>query len=94
MLPLMRPDKSVMTFGQISTIRADCRRPLRVAKWRIRNIYSRSMDTPKRIFTLMKAANIRSIGAYGASTPQGQPFATPDFSLLEHTNAGRSFCPF
>ena len=56
------------------------------------------MDTPKRIFTLMKAANIHSIvaevGAYGASTPQGQPFATPDFSLLKHTNAARSFCPF
>jgi hypothetical protein len=75
-----------------------CGRPLRLAKWRIRNIYSRSMDAPKRIFTLVKAANILSIvaevRAYGASTPQGQPFATPDFNLLEHTNAARSFCPF
>jgi hypothetical protein len=45
------------------------------------------MDAPKRIFTLVKAANIRSmvaeVGAYGASTLQGQPLATPDFSVRE-----------
>jgi len=41
----------------------------------------------KRIFTLVKAANIRNIvaevGAYGASTLQGQPLAPPDYSVLE-----------
>ena len=41
----------------------------------------------KRIFTLVKAANIRNIvaevGAYGASTLQGQPLAPPDYSMLE-----------
>jgi len=40
-----------------------------------------------RIFTLVKAANIRNIvaevGAYGASTLQGQPLAPPDYSVLE-----------
>ena len=41
----------------------------------------------KRIFTLVKAANIRyivaEVGAYGASTLQGQPLAPPDYSVLE-----------
>jgi len=41
----------------------------------------------KRIFTLVKAANIRNIvaevGAYGASTLQGQPLSPPDYSVLE-----------
>lgn len=41
----------------------------------------------KRIFTLIKAANIRyivaEVGAYGASTLQGQPLAPPDYSVLE-----------
>ena len=41
----------------------------------------------KRIFTLVKAANIRNIvaevGAYGASTLQGQPLTPPDYSVLE-----------
>ena len=41
----------------------------------------------KRIFTLVKAANIRNIvaevGAYGASTLQGQPLAPPDYSVME-----------
>jgi sugar phosphate isomerase/epimerase len=41
----------------------------------------------KRIFTLVKAANIQNIvaevGAYGASTLQGQPLAPPDYSVLE-----------
>jgi sugar phosphate isomerase/epimerase len=41
----------------------------------------------KRIFTLVKAANIRNIvaevGAYGASTLQGQPLEPPDYSVLE-----------
>ena len=45
------------------------------------------MDAPKRIFTLVKAANILSIvaevRAYCASTLQGQPLAAPDFSVLE-----------
>ncbi len=40
-----------------------------------------------RIFTLVKAANIRNIvaevGAYGANTLQGQPLAPPDYSVLE-----------
>jgi sugar phosphate isomerase/epimerase len=40
-----------------------------------------------RIFTLVKAAGIRNIvaevGAYGASTLQGQPLAPPDYSVLE-----------
>jgi sugar phosphate isomerase/epimerase len=40
-----------------------------------------------RIFTLVKAANIRNIvaevGAYGAATLQGQPLAPPDYSVLE-----------
>jgi sugar phosphate isomerase/epimerase len=40
-----------------------------------------------RIFTLVKAANIRNIvaevGAYGASTLQGQPLAPPDYSVME-----------
>ena len=41
----------------------------------------------KRIFTLVKAASIRyivaEVGAYGASTLQGQPLAPPDYSVLE-----------
>lgn len=41
----------------------------------------------KRIFTLVKAANIRNIvaevGAYGANTLDGQPLAPPDYSVLE-----------
>jgi hypothetical protein len=41
----------------------------------------------KRIFTLVKAANIRNIvaevGAYAGSTLQGQPLAPPDYSVLE-----------
>ena len=41
----------------------------------------------KRIFTLVKAANIRNIvaevGAYGASTLRGQRLAPPDYSVLE-----------
>ena len=41
----------------------------------------------KRIFTLVKAANIRyivaEVGVYGASTLQGQPLAPPDYSVLE-----------
>ena len=41
----------------------------------------------KRIFTLVKSANIRNIvaevGAYGASTLQGQPLAPPDYSVME-----------
>jgi sugar phosphate isomerase/epimerase len=41
----------------------------------------------KRIFTLMKAAKITNIvaevGAYGASTLQGQPLTPPDYSVLE-----------
>ena len=41
----------------------------------------------KRIFTLVKAANIRNIvaevGAYGAATLQGQPLTPPDYSVLE-----------
>ena len=41
----------------------------------------------KRIFTLVKAANIRyivaEVGAYGASTLQGQPLAPPDYGVLE-----------
>ncbi len=41
----------------------------------------------KRIFTLVKAANIRNIvaevGAYGASTLQGEPLEPPDYSVLE-----------
>jgi len=41
----------------------------------------------KRIFTLVKAANIRNIvaevGAYGANTLQGQPLEPPDYSVLE-----------
>jgi sugar phosphate isomerase/epimerase len=41
----------------------------------------------KRIFTLVKAANIRNIvaevGAYGASTLEGQPLEPPDYSVLE-----------
>ena len=41
----------------------------------------------KRIFTLVKAAGIRNIvaevGAYGASTLQGQPLDPPDYSVLE-----------
>jgi len=41
----------------------------------------------KRIFTLVKAANIRNIvaevGAYAVSTLQGQPLAPPDYSVLE-----------
>jgi len=40
-----------------------------------------------RIFTLVKAANIRNIvaevGAYGASTLEGQPLTPPDYSVLE-----------
>lgn len=40
-----------------------------------------------RIFTLAKAANIRNfvaeVGAYGASTLQGQPLQPPDYSVLE-----------
>jgi len=41
----------------------------------------------KRIFTLIKAANINyivaEVGAYGANTLQGQPLAPPDYSVLE-----------
>jgi sugar phosphate isomerase/epimerase len=41
----------------------------------------------KRIFTLVKVAKITNIvaevGAYGASTLQGQPLAPPDYSVLE-----------
>jgi sugar phosphate isomerase/epimerase len=41
----------------------------------------------KRIFTLVKAANITNIvaevGAYGASTLDGQPLAPPEYSVLE-----------
>jgi len=41
----------------------------------------------KRIFTLVKAANIRNIvaevGAYGANTLDGQPLQPPDYSVLE-----------
>lgn len=41
----------------------------------------------KRIFTLVKAAKITNIvaevGAYGASTLQGQPLAPPDYSVME-----------
>lgn len=41
----------------------------------------------KRIFTLVKAASIRyivaEVGAYGASTLQGQPLAPPDYGVLE-----------
>ena len=41
----------------------------------------------KRIFTLVKAANIRNIvaevGAYGASTLEGQPLEPPDYSVME-----------
>jgi sugar phosphate isomerase/epimerase len=41
----------------------------------------------KRIFTLVKAANIRNIvaevGAYAVSTLQGEPLAPPDYSVLE-----------
>ena len=41
----------------------------------------------KRIFTLVKAANIRNIvaevGAYAVSTLQGPPLAPPDYSVLE-----------
>ena len=41
----------------------------------------------KRIFTLVKASNIRNIvaevGAYAVSTLQGQPLAPPDYSVLE-----------
>jgi len=40
-----------------------------------------------RIFTLAKAANIRNIvaevGAYGASTLEGQPLEPPEYSVLE-----------
>jgi sugar phosphate isomerase/epimerase len=40
-----------------------------------------------RIFTLVKAAGIRNIvaevGAYGASTLQGQPLTPPEYSVLE-----------
>lgn len=40
-----------------------------------------------RIFTLVKAAGLRTIvaevGAYGASTLQGQPLAPPDYSVME-----------
>ena len=45
-----------------------CGRPLRLAKWRIRNIYSRSMDAPKRIFTLVKAREHPQIVAEVART--------------------------
>ena len=41
----------------------------------------------KRIFTLVKAANINNIvaevGAYGAATLQGQPLTPPDYCVLE-----------
>jgi len=41
----------------------------------------------KRIFTLVKAAHITNIvaevGAYGASTLEGQPLAPPEYSVLE-----------
>lgn len=41
----------------------------------------------KRVFTLVKAANIRNIvaevGAYAVSTLQGEPLAPPDYSVLE-----------
>jgi len=40
-----------------------------------------------RIFTLVKAANVKNIvaevGAYGANTLQGQPLEPPDYSVLE-----------
>jgi sugar phosphate isomerase/epimerase len=40
-----------------------------------------------RIFTLVKAAGLQyivaEVGAYGASTLQGQPLAPPDYSVLE-----------
>ena len=82
----VRRRRSVRVSGQIQV--ALLRRARQGSEaWQGRGSGGRGDLDWKRIFTLVKAANIRNIvaevGAYGASTLQGQPLAPPDYSVLE-----------